>query len=63
LNHQTQDQDYNHHSMPYMKEVKTTYYTYGSPYKTWLIKEVARLQNENTELKKQRQVTNVDELD
>ena len=50
--------------MPYyIKEVKTTYYARGSPYKTWLIKEVARLQNENIELKKQRQVTNVDELD
>jgi len=49
--------------MPYIKEVKTIYYAYGSPYKTWLINEVARLQNENIELKKQRQVTNVDELD
>ena len=58
-----QDQDPNHHSMPYIKAVKTTYFRDSSPYKTWLIKEVARLQNENIELKKQRQVTNVDELD
>ena len=49
--------------MPYIKEVKTTYFRDRSPYKTWLIQEVIRLQKENTELKKQRQVTNVDELD
>ena len=51
--------------MPYMKAVKTTYYTYGSPYKTWLIQEVIRLQKENKKLKGQIQVqvTNVDELD
>ena len=53
--------------MPYMKAVKTTYFTGGSPYKTWLIQEVNRLQKENkklrSQIKVQVQVTNVDELD
>ena len=48
-----------------MKEVKTTYFRDQSPYKTWLIQEVTRLQKENKKLKGQIQVqvTNVDELD
>jgi hypothetical protein len=48
-----------------MKEVKTTYFRDRSPYKTWLIQEVIRLQKENEKLKGQIQVkvTNVDELD
>ena len=51
--------------MPYMKEVKTTYFRHRSPYKTWLIQEVIRLQKENKKLKSriQVQVTDVDELD
>jgi len=53
--------------MPYMKAVKTTYFRNRSPYKTWLIQEVNRLQKENKKLKGQIQiqvqVTNVDELD
>ena len=57
--------------MPYMREVKTTYFIGRSPYKTWLIQEVNRLQKENKKLKSQIQgqvqvqvqVTNVDELD
>lgn len=48
-----------------MKAVKTTYFRDRSPYKTWLIQEVIRLQKENKKLKYkiQVQVTNVDELD
>ena len=51
--------------MPYMKAVKITYFRGKSPYKTWLIQEVIRLQKENKKLKGQIQVqvTNVDELD
>ena len=51
--------------MPYLTEVKTTYFRGNSPYKTWLIQEVIRLQNENKKLKSQIQiqVTNVEELD
>ena len=51
--------------MPYLTEVKTTYFRDNSPYKTWLIQEIIRLQKENKKLKSQIkvQVTNVDELD
>ena len=51
--------------MPYLTEVKTTYFRGNSPYKTWLIQEIIRLQKENKKLKGQIQVqvTNVDELD
>ena len=53
--------------MPYLTEVKTTYFRDNSPYKTWLIQEIIRLQKENKKLKSkikvQVQVTNVDELD